>query len=401
VEGGYLYYNRKPVQASAYIQDKIELFKSIILNLGLRWDYFDPKSQYNSNLSQELLLQDTIFLQKNLKESDPKHMIAPRISVSYPITDAGTIRFSYGHFYQIGSLATLYRNPLYRAPLGTNPSFGNPNVNPQRGVQYELGMQQGLTEDLKFDLTAYYKDVRDYIFSQTVLTSNGDKQYSVLTNLNYANTRGVSLSFVKRRSPGDLLAATLDYTFQIAEAMRTEPTEEMFFSEQSGKNTETYLVPLSFDRSHTITSTISLGEANNWNVSMLGYIRAGTPYTPAFPSSISTIQFTQNSDRQPMQWNVDMKAEKFFKVFGVDYSVFIQVDNLFDTENELYVYASSGRALTNIEQTYNATLFTDIRRRIARGDIGMIPVSSIDNYYAYAGAISSPRLVRLGISMNF
>jgi len=400
VEGGYLFYHYEPVQASAYVQDKIELFKSIILNLGLRWDYFDPNAEYNPMISEELV-GGSLFLVNNLRKAEAKNMVAPRFSVSYPITDAGTIRFSYGHFYQIGSLATLYRNPNYRAPSGTTPSFGNPNVNPQRSVQYELGMQQGLTDEIKFDLTAYYKDVRDYIYSQSILTERGDRSYNLLTNLNYANTRGVSLSFVKRRAPGELLSATFDYTFQIAEMMRTEPTEEMFYSEQSGKTTETYLVPFGFDRSHTITSTVTLGEPTNWNVSMIGYVRTGTPYTPSFPSSISPIQFTQNSDRQPMQWNVDLKAEKYFTFFGMDYSVFLQVDNLFDTKNELSVYASSGRALTNLEQTYNATLFNDIRRRIARGDAGMIPIASINDYYAYEGRLSSPRLVRLGFTVNF
>jgi len=81
--------------------------------------------------------------------------------------------------------------------------------------------------------------------------------------------------------------------------------------------------------------------------------------------------------------------------------VFVQVDNLFDTRNELSVYASSGRALTNLEQTYNATLFSDIRRRITRGDAGMIPIASINDYYAYEGRLSSPRLVRLGFTVNF
>jgi outer membrane receptor for ferrienterochelin and colicin len=400
--GGLAEYTRYPVNFASYIQDKIELFKSIILNLGLRYEMFRPAADYNPALSQELSSQDTIFVDKNLVSASTKHMLSPRLSVSYPITDQGTIRFSYGHFYQIGSLSSLYRNPFFRAPLGTTPSFGNPEVNPQKSVQYELGLQQGLTQDVKIEVTAYYKDVSDYIYSQRIITARGDKQYNLLTNLSYANTRGVSISLLKRRAPEDIFSASIDYTFQTVEGNRTEPTDQVFFNEQQGRLSETFLVPLSFDRSHTITSTITLNRPNDWAVSMIGYFRTGTPYTPAFPSSVVPISFTQGSDRQPVQWNVDLKAEKFFRFGSIDYSVFLQVDNLFDVENELSVYANSGRALYNISETLEPYLFNDLRYRIAeRMDPGMIPISAVDRYYANPANVSSPRLVRIGASIVF
>ena len=400
--GGYVNYDRTPKEFGAYIQDKIELFKSIILNVGVRYDYFDAAANYNPDISQQLVVQDSIFLLKNLQAASPKHMVSPRLSVSYPITDRGTIRLSYGHFYQVGSLSSLYSNPNYRAPLGaSNPSFGNPNVNPQKGIQYEIGLQQGFTDDLKIEVTGYYKDIRDYIYQQTIITPRGDRQYSLLTNLSYANTRGLSISLLKRRSPDGMLSATLDYTYQIADGNRTQPTEELFFSEQKGQLSETYLVPLDFDRSHTLTSTVTLTDPDNWIVSTILYLRTGTPYTASFPSSVVPILFQQNSDRQPVQWNVDLKAEKFFNLGSLRLSVFALVDNLFDRENELFVYGNSGKALYNIEQTTNPTRFTDLRSRINRGDPGMIPVSSVDNYYANPGNISAPRLVRAGISVLF
>jgi hypothetical protein len=209
------------------------------------------------------------------------------------------------------------------------------------------------------------------------------------------------MSLLKRHSADGLFSATLDYTFQVAEGNRTLPTDEIFFNEQAGRLSETYLVPLGFDRSHTITSTVALSQPNDWSVTMIGYVRTGTPYTPEFPSNVVPITFVQNSDRQPMQWNVDLKIEKFFKLGPVDYSVFVQVDNLFDTENELFVYANSGRALYNISQTLQPELLADIRNRIVRGDPGMIPLNGVDNYYANPGNISTPRLIRIGASIVF
>lgn len=400
--GGYTHYIRNPLQLAVYIQDKIELFRSIILNLGLRYEYFRPDAPYNADLSYELTQhQETTFLTQDLAPAPDKHMLAPRFSVSYPITDQGSIRFSYGHFYQIGSLSSLYRNPNFLSQSGTNPSFGNPNVNPQKSVQYELGLQQGLTEDLRIDITGYYKDVSNYIINQTVVTGRGDRTYGLLTNLAYANTRGISVSLLKRRAPEGLFSATLDYTFQVAEGNRTLPTEEVYYNEQRGRLNETYLVPLGFDRSHTITSTVSLSEPSDWNISLIGWLRGGTPYTPSFPASIVPITFTQGSDRQMMQWNVDVKAEKFFKFGTFDFSLFLQVDNLFDVENELAVYANSGRALYSISQTVQPELLSDLQTRITRGDPGMPPQRAVTNYYANPSNVSAPRLVRIGASILF
>ncbi len=395
-------YVKEPIQGAAYLQDKVELAKTLILNAGIRYEYFDANSFYNSNISQNITDSLSGFMNAYLKKAEIKHMISPRFSVSYPITDRGVIRFSYGHFYQIGSLESLYANDLrWVANISTIPTFGNPNVEPQRSIQYEIGLQQQLTDDFKFDLTGYYKDVRDYIFTQSVYTKEA-RQYRILTNLAYSNVRGVTLSFLKRRSADGIFSATLDYTFQIAEGNRTEPQEDLFFSEASGKQTETYLVPLSFDRSHLINGTVILTEPRSWTVGIIYNVQAGTPYTPSLPPSLSTITYIQNSSTKNIQWNVDLKIEKYFTLGPIDYSVFIHVNNLFDTQNERSVYASSGRALSNVEQELNANQFNDIQQRIARGDKGMIDKKYIDGYYSLRPErLNLPREIRLGFSILF
>ncbi len=396
-------YRKYPVDGAAYIQDKIELAKTLILNIGLRYEYFDPKAYYNPNLSKDL--QDIKFgyITRSLEKAKVKQHISPRISFSFPITARGVLRFSYGHFYQNGSLASLYRNyNFYVANVGTTPSFGNPNVNMQKSVQYEMGLQQQLTDNFKFDLTAYYKDVRDYIYTETVYTETG-RQYSVLTNLAYSNVRGITLSFYKRRAPGSMFSARLDYTFQIAEGNRTYPSDELFYSEVSGKQSETFLVPLGFDRQHVINGTLALTQPGDWSLGIIGNFQTGTPYTPILPSSIPrTITYEQSSARQPVQWNVDMKFEKYFKVGNVNYSLFLQIRNLFDAENERYVYASTGRALQAVEETANAIQFSDIRRRIERHDPGLFGMNVINGYYSHRPErLSRPREVRVGFSVIF
>ncbi len=398
----YTQYTKEPTQGAAYIQDKIELASTMILNLGLRYELFDPNAQFNPQISKNLTDSLSGSITATNVDAKVKHTLSPRISVSYPITDRGIIRFSYGHFYQIGSLASLYRNPnFFVANIGDVPTFGNANVDPQKSIQYELGLQQQLTDDFKFDLTGFYKDVSNYIFTQRVFTAAG-REYNILTNLAYSNVRGITLSFLKRRSPGSIFSASLDYTFSIAEGNRTEPSEELFFSEAAGKQSETFLVPLGFDRSHVINGSISISQPQDWNIGVIFNLQTGTPYTPSLPPNITPVRFEQNSDSQPFQWNVDLRIEKYFTFGPIDYSVFVQVENLFDTENELFVYASSGRALANIEQVQNAVQFNDIRNRINRGDPGLFGIGQIDNFYSQRPErVNRPREVRLGFSLIF
>jgi len=393
-------FNKQPTQFAAYIQDKIELAKTLILNAGLRYEYFDPASDYSTNLSKNLDDQVQGYLDDYVEPAKVKHMFSPRLSVSYPITDRGVIRFSYGHFYQIGSLSKLYWNDeRFVQNASTVPRFGNANVNPERSIQYEIGLQQQLTEDFKFDLTGFYKDVRDYIYTQTVYTENA-RQYSVLTNLSYANVKGLTLSFIKRQSPGGIFSATLDYTYQIAEGNRTQPEEDLFFSVASGKQTETYLVPLNFDRSHLINGTVTFSDPRDWAVAIIYNLQTGTPYTPELPPTLSTITYQQTSSNKPFQWNVNLKMEKFFNIDPFDVSVFIQIVNLFDTQNERYVWANSGQALENAEQKLNASTFQDILRR-TQNDEGLFDSSEIENYYRREERLSRPREVRLGFSLFF
>ncbi len=398
----YTSYERLPLQAAAYLQDKIELASSMILNVGLRYEYFNPAAQYNPYVSKDLSELKAGSITKSAADAKPKHRFSPRLSVSYPITDRGVIRFSYGHFYQVPSLASLYRNPFFFvANFGENPTFGNPNVEPQKSIQYELGLQQLLMDDLKLEVTGFYKDVSNYIYTQQIFTNEG-RAFYLLTNLAYSSSKGITVSLLKRRGPQDFFSASLDYTFSLAEGNRTYPADELFFSEKSGKQSETYLVPFSFDRSHVINATLTFTQPNNWIASFIGYFQTGTPYTPIFPSNIVDITFEQNSARQPVQWNVDFKFEKFFMIGKFKLSLFTQIDNLFDTQNELFVYASTGRALSAIEEKDIKIVFSDMIKRINRGDQGLIPMKEIERYYSLRPErVNKPRELRFGFQLIF
>ena len=97
-------------------------------------------------------------------------------------------------------------------------------MRPERTVQYEIGLQQQIGDHLAFDITGYFKDIRDYLASQRIRFSTiaGEDQFNIFLNRDYANVRGIVFALTKRRARNGLLSANLDYTFQLAEGNRND-----------------------------------------------------------------------------------------------------------------------------------------------------------------------------------
>ena len=88
------------------------------------------------------------FLSKNLVKAKSKQYLSPRLSIAYPITEQGVIRFSYGHFYQFEIYLQFIQIQIFA--LRTEfVQFWKCRCETAKSVQYEIGLQQGLTSDLR------------------------------------------------------------------------------------------------------------------------------------------------------------------------------------------------------------------------------------------------------------
>jgi len=157
----------RPVIGAAYVQDQMEL-EDLIVRAGVRFNYFDARSTIPSDLANpansiagapESLPQDTTV----------KTSLSPRLGVAYPIEDSAAIHFAYGHFHQFPAIGTIFTNSDYdvlsnlQAGSDNFGVMGNPDVKPEETIQYEIGYKQVLTPDLGFDLTLFYKDIRNLL----------------------------------------------------------------------------------------------------------------------------------------------------------------------------------------------------------------------------------------------
>ncbi len=387
-------YTKEPLEISAFIQDKME-FTNLIVNVGLRYDYFDANSQHSTDIfypsPNDPNLPTYIDPNSLLTNSDPKHQLSPRIGISFPITDRGIIHFSYGHFFQMPPFQYLYANPdfKYSFDIGT-PLIGNADLNPEKTITYELGLQQQLSENVAFNVTGYYKDVRDLLALQQIRVA-GDKTYLKYVNKDYGNIKGITFSLTKRRTANDLLGATLDYTFQVAEGNETG-ADAFFLDLSSGRQSEKIPVFLNWDQTHTLNATVSVGEMGNWNISIVGKFGTGLPYSPVIFDN--QVYLRPNSARRPSQATVDLLAEKSFGVFGFDLTLFLKIYNLFDTLNERFIYEDTGRATYTLIQTRGTAKAAD---EIAARVDGIHPSSE---YFNRPNYYQPPREVRLGIEVD-
>jgi len=341
-------YDHKPCEIAAYLQDKIE-FGEMIINVGLRYDYFEPDGVVPTQF------YNTVGAEKRKAKSCSQ--FSPRIGIAYPISDQGVIHFSYGHFFQIPNYEFLYVNPDFEVSLvqleGSEPpsnSFnvmGNAELKPEKTVSYEIGLKQAITNDLTIDITGYNKDIRDLVGQITMTDIYGGKFWRYI-NRDYANVKGITLAFEMREKPGGI-GFSVDYTYQSATGNASDPLDESKNQEADPPiESEKKRQPLDWDQTHSLNLTTTTTQ-QGFHVCLIGKIGSGTPYTR---ESLHYNNRILNGERKPMTMTFDLNLSKDFQFKNLLISPFIKITNLFDRLNNLEVYPSSGSADYNYDIIY-------------------------------------------------
>ena len=395
-DGSYIDYNRTPLEASAYIQDKVELGE-LVLNAGLRWDVFQPNA---NTLDNKRTLSNDIGDDNNLKDAEVKQQLSPRIGFSYPISNQGAFHVSYGHFFQMPSFEKLFERPVDETMtplLLEGARLGDPDLEPEKTIAYEIGLQQQLNAEYALDLTLFYRDIRNQLGLEAVKTADA-VGYTRYVNRDYGNVKGFTLAFEKLRT--GLISGGIDYTFQYAKGSASSPDFLQLIevatrlSGESVQFPERQILALDWDQRHTVNLNMSLSKPGNWALSFIGKLGSGLPYSP---SSVEELQLPdrefKNSARKPLSYNLDVKANKLLKFGNLTYSVFVRVYNLLDNLNENSVFPVTGRA------TENARLPGDqqIQQEMLQQG-GQFTMAEWDNRPHW---LSRPRQVQIGLTLRF
>ncbi len=375
---GYNDYTKEPIDFSAFIQDKIEI-EDIIIQAGLRYDYFDANDyDFTDNINPA---------GSDTAKVDPKSQVSPRLGVSFPITERGFIHFSYGHFFQMPSFTHLYRNPSLKKGAGLT-RFGNPDLDAQKTVMYELGLQQQLSSINSIDVTIFYRDIINWLSAEYNFIDQWFR-YTRYTTRDYGNIRGITFSYTQRS--GQAFTLNLDYTYQLAEGNASSP-DAQYYDNQSipPVESEKYVIPLDWDIRHSINAKVSITPTNDMGISMINRFETGRPYTPRVQGQRNA---QENSGRKPYHFTTDLNMYKYFKIGNSTLKFVVKVYNLFDRKNENYVHDDTGRANSSLVPTYAGKNVMEHQDNPA--------VHSLDEYLYRPTYYSNPRQILLGVSYNF
>ena len=378
-------YTNNPFQLAGYIQDKIEL-EYLIVNVGVRFDYFEPDGIVLKDPDKIAALDGLIppFPDSLFSKASAKYQFSPRIGVSYPMSEKGAI-----HISQIPPFEFLYRNPNFRIPLtGNFPDFigntiGNADLKPQRTTMYEIGLQQELMPNVGLTLTVYAKDIRN-LLGQEIHIKNEFRKFGKYINRDYGSVRGFTVSLEKILTNGGF-GASIDYTYQIAKGNASDPNDE-FQNAQANPPIEgnKKLVPLDWDRTHSLNITSTMGTAGDYIISFIGKLGSGLPYTPSIQNQRTGVE---NSDNKPMFFSADLYFTKYFTLGKGKASAFLKVFNVFDTANEREVFGDTGRAGYTLELT--------------RAQVAPRGLNTLKEFFTRPDFYSAPRQVVLGFSYSF
>ncbi|MBN1479987.1 TonB-dependent receptor [candidate division KSB1 bacterium] len=398
-------YTKEPYEFSGYLQDKME-FDAMVINLGLRYDYFNPNTTYPSqrrNPANQLTFYEKdefgqilidangnpILNQERMSTyptADAQVQVSPRFGLSYTLGEAAVLHFSYGHFFQMPPLYALYSNHRFLVPpenFGTIQ--GDPQIQAEKTVQYEMGVWQELLPGMGLELSVYYKDIYD-LQSAVVFTTYNQIKYGFYSNKDYGNAKGFELKFDYITGP---LAFILNYTLQYTRGNADNPTSTFSRAGQS-LDPVPYLVPLNWDQRHTLNASIGYTKSN-YGVTLTGYFNSGRPYTftPVSVSPLSKQTLYPNNSKRPSTFTLDLRANYDIKMLGTSkLRLFLSIYNLLDRKNELYVNSTTGRAYTAVIYPIDIETF-----RSNYNDI----YDTVQNPYMY----STPREIKLGMGFIF
>jgi outer membrane receptor protein involved in Fe transport len=376
-----------PWEYSTYIQDKME-FASMVINLGLRCDYFNPSSKYPSeprNPDNGLTYPNNPEKMSRYLDAPALYQFSPRFGISYKLGEVALLRFSYGHFFQMPPLYALYVDRERLVDGDYRTLMGNPLVKPQKTVQYEAGLWQELGSNMSLEVAVFYRDIYDLLGTKIITTFNG-YHYGLYTNEDYGNARGLELKYDYYLGN---LSAGVNYTLQYTRGNGNSPRYN--FDRAGNKQDEVKsLIPMDWDQRHTLNASISYN-TESYGGSIIGRYDSGLPYTwaPLQESFQANVNLQPNNSTKPTLISFDLNG--FINLWSSGRTrtrLTVLIYNLLDRLNEYNVNATTGRAGVRI---YRDTDFISYRSNF----------STIYDRNSNLADFANPRSVKLGIEFTF
>ena len=172
---------RKSFTVATYLQDEFSITKSLVLNAGFRYDYYD-----------------------NIHSS-----ASPRAALIYRPARSTALKFVYGTAFRVPNVYELYYVSF--------DELANPQLSPEKIRTFEFVWEQTLNKNLSFSSSLYQNKLDHLIGLQT--TADGLLQFA---NIDRAQSRGLELELNGKWPDG--WEGGLNYSIQRTEDATTHQT---------------------------------------------------------------------------------------------------------------------------------------------------------------------------------
>jgi len=359
-------FSGNPYEGNVYLQDKIET-PGLIMNLGVRVDFFNQNRDAPKNMFDPLAFQVTtpghdpgapagIPGTPERERTELQVAIAPRLGISYPISEDAVLHFVYGHFYQRPSWTKMFGFPFvnYTKFMDSvlNPYakqitymdewqgyYGNPKLGYERTIQYELGVDYNIASVLKLDLTGYYKDAsrEANVITGVYSATHPANKALLVSNSGYSDVRGIETK-VDSRFDGM-------FNFGLSHEVYWSFNGEVGFSRLYESGSQSIDVPKGLRQGRGAWgnyqrvkgwASFSIGKdegpevfgvrpLSDFYVYSYFWWRTGDQYTYHAPGDMST---EPNNMRWFNYYQIDLKIAKGFPLFGLQAEISVDIRNV-------------------------------------------------------------------------
>ena len=359
------------------------------------------------------------------KDYDPQYSIMPRIAFSFPISDQALFFAHYDVLTQRPT-SNLRLDPINFYNLASNaPIVNNGGLKPEKTTDYEVGFKQTVSKSSAITISAFYRELKNQIQLRK-LGFAFPYGYTTYDNIDFGTVKGLTIAYDMRRTGNVRLNAS--YTLQFADGTGSGANDNLELT-QTDQPDIRIIFPLDFDQRHNFVASIDYryqSGANyngpiifgkqffsNMGANFTFKVNSGTPYTSQARATREanaigwqsngqrSVEGGLNGARTPWQFRADLKLNKEFSVkIGskktADIEVYIQIQNLLNTQNVVHVYRVTGNPdddgyLQSIEGQLASSSQNDPQAFVDQYKIKEINPS---NY-------SIPRRVHLGVAFNF
>jgi len=367
---------------------------------------------------------------KTFRDYNPQITFMPRVAFQFDINDQAQFFANYSILTQRPPGA-LRIDPWSYYSFEQGVTIANPDLKPEKSINYELGFRQILSRSSVLTISAFYRELKQLLQLRAIYFSYPGTGYSTYDNIDFGTVKGLTLGYDMRRTGNVKLSAS--YTLQYADGTGSNASSASDLL-STGQPNLRVIQPLDFDQRHNLLLSFDYRyqDGKNYNGPVLFgkqifantgarlEFRAGsgTPYSkqylPTFEGNnigvqtagISKIKGDINSARLPWNSRFDLKVDKDFALNFKDQkakyylNVYVQVQNLLNQKNIISVYRYTGNPDddgylgSSLGRDYLANLEAAGGDAEAFSDLYNIKINNPDNY-------SRPRTIRVGLSFNF